>query len=287
MSPSPGLGVPPLVIALVLGAAVLHASWNALLRSGLDRLWSITLMCIVGATAAGVATLFLPIPAPASWPYAGLSALLQIGYCLFLVRAYEKGELGQIYPIARGAGPLLVALGAAVFAGERLGVQSLAGLGLVCGGIVSLSLGKDRPDLGATLDALIAGALIAAYMVSDGVGVRLSGHALSYVAWMTLAQGAPMPLVYLALRRRFPPVRLNDPETLKALGGGVLGLVAYTVVVWALSLAPMAKVSGLRETSILFAAAIAFFVLKEPVTGRRLAGVGAIAAGAVTLLANG
>ena len=120
--------VPPLVLALVLGAALLHASWNAMLRSGLDRLWSITLMCAVGASAAAVAALILPPPAPASWPYAGLSAVLQIGYCLFLVRAYERGELGQVYPVARGAAPLLVALGAAVFAGERLAPQALTGL---------------------------------------------------------------------------------------------------------------------------------------------------------------
>ena len=282
MSPAPALGVPPLVLALVLGAALLHASWNALLRSGLDRLWSITLMCMVGAAAAAIATFFLPLPAPASWPYAGLSAVLQIGYCLFLVRAYEKGELGQIYPIARGAAPLLVALGAAVFAGERLGVQAFAGLALVSGGIVGLTLGRDRPDLRSSLDALVASAFIAGYMVCDGVGVRLSGHALSYVAWMTLAQGAPMPLVYLALRRRFPPIRL-DAETLKSLGGGLLGLVAYTVVVWALSLAPMAKISGLRETSILFAAILGALFLKERFTLRRGACAAVITVGALLL----
>ena len=279
---TPGAGVPPLVLSLVLGAALLHASWNALLRSGLDRLWSITLMCAVGASAAAIATLFLPLPAPASWPYAALSATLQIGYCLFLARAYEQGELGQIYPIARGAAPLLVALGAAVFAGERLGPQAIVGLGLVSGGIVALSLGKDRPDLRSTLAALATGGFVAGYMVTDGVGVRLSGHPLSYVAWMTLAQGAPMPLIYLALRRRFPPLRA-DAETFKALGGGVLGLVAYTVVVWALSLAPMAKVSGLRETSSLFAAILGVLFLKERFTIRRGACAALITVGALLL----
>jgi drug/metabolite transporter (DMT)-like permease len=255
-------------VALVLAAALMHASWNAMLRSGLDRLWSITLMCLVAAAASAVAVFFLPIPNPASWPYAALSAVLQIGYCLFLVRAYEKGELGQVYPVARGSAPLLVAIGAAVFAGERLAPQAMAGLALVSGGIVGLSLGKDRPDLRSTIAALITGAFIAGYMVTDGVGVRLSGHAISYVAWMTLAQGAPMPLVYLAMRRRFPPLRL-DRETWKALGGGVLGFLGYGVVVWALAQAPMAKVSGLRETAILFAAIIGALFLKERFTARR------------------
>ena len=274
--------VPPLVVALVLGAALMHASWNAMLKSGLDRLWSITLMCVVGAGASGAAVFFLPLPDPAARPYALLSAGLQIAYCLFLVRAYAVGELGQVYPIARGAAPLLVATGAAIFAGERLAPSALAGLALVSGGIVGLSLGKDRLAGAAARDAALTGAFIAAYMVSDGIGVRLSGHAFSYVAWMTLIQGAPMPLVYLALRRRFPPLK-PDAETLKALGGGVLGLLGYGIVVWAMSLAPLAKVSGLRETSILFAAVLGVLFLKERFTIRRGACAIAITAGALLL----
>jgi drug/metabolite transporter (DMT)-like permease len=274
--------VPPLVLVMVLGAALLHAAWNALLRSGADRLWSITVMCAVSAAACAIGTVFLPLPAPAAWPYAAFSALLQIGYCLFLVSAYEKGELGQVYPIARGAAPLLVAIGAAVFAGERLAPQAIGGLALVSGGIVGLSLGKDRLGLAATRDALITGVFIAGYMVSDGIGVRLSGHALSYFAWMTLAQGAPMPLVYLAIRKRFPPLR-PDADTLKAVGGGVMGLTAYGIIVWALSLAPMAKVSGLRETSILFAAIIGAVFLKEQFTARRGACALMISVGTILL----
>jgi len=277
-----GPGVPPLVIVLLLGSALIHATWNALLRGGADRLKSITLMCLVSAAASLPLMALSPAPAMASWPYAALSAALQIGYCLFLVSAYEKGELGQVYPVARGSAPLLVALGAALFAGERLAPQAIAGLVLVSGGIVALSLGKDRPDLRATLAAVVTGGFIAGYMVTDGVGVRLSGHALSYVAWMSLAQGAPMPLVYLAVRRRFPPLR-PDAETWKALGGGVLGFLGYGVVVWALSLAPMAKVSGLRETSILFAAILGVVFLKEPFTLRRAACAAVISAGAMLL----
>ena len=147
---------------------------------------------------------------------------------------------------------------------------------------MALSLGRERLGGRSTRDALIAGVFIAGYMVTDGIGVRLSSHAFSYVAWMTLAQGAPMPLVYLALRRRFPPLG-TDPETLKALGGGVLGLVSYGVVVWAMSLAPMAKVSGLRETSILFAAIIGALFLKERFSLRRGVCAAAITAGALLL----
>jgi len=279
-----GFGVPPLVVALLLGAALIHATWNALLRGGEDRLKSITLMCLVAAAASLPLMAVLPAPARASWPYAALSAALQIGYCLFLVRAYRDGQLGQVYPIARGAAPLLVALGAAAFAGERLAPPAILGLVLVSGGIMGLSLGRGRADLRSTLAALVTGAFIAGYMVTDGVGVRLSGQPVAYYAWMSFAQGAPMPLVYLALRRRLPSLA-PDRQTWIALGGGVLGFAGYGIVVWALSMTAMAKVSGLRETSILFAAILGAVFLKEPFTLRRAACAVVICAGAMLLAA--
>ena len=275
-------GVPPLVVALVLGAAVLHATWNAMLRSGADRLWSISVMCLVSAVASLPFMLVLPPPAMASWPYAVLSAGLQIGYCLFLVRAYRDGQLGQVYPIARGSAPLLVALGAAAVAGEHLPLRAICGLAAVSGGIMGLSLGRGRADLRSTLAALATGVFIAGYMVTDGVGVRLSGRPISYVVWMTFIQGAPMPLVYLAVRRRFPPIR-RDPDTFKAVGGGILGLAGYGVVVWAMARTDMAKVSGLRETSILFAAILGAVFLKERLTAARGACALVISAGAILL----
>lgn len=274
--------IPPLVIALVLGSALLHATWNVLLRSGADRLWAITVMSLVSGAVAAVAVFLVPVPAPASWAFAALSGALQVGYCVFLVWAYEKGDLGQVYPIARGAAPLLVALGAAVFAGERLSPLALCGLALVCVGIVGLSLGRQRLHLHATLLALASGGFIAGYMVCDGIGVRLSGHPIGYFAWMSLAQAAPMPVVYFAIRGRWPAIH-PDREAAKAVGGGLISIVAYGVVVWAMAGAVMAKVSGLRETSILFAAILAGLFLKERFTPRRGACAVLITLGALLL----
>ena len=272
----------PLIIAAVLGSALLHASWNALLRAGADRLWSIAVMSAMSGLAALALTFVVPPPAPAAWPYVVGSAVIQTGYCLFLVRAYRDGHLSQVYPIARGAAPLLVALGAAVFAGEQLSPVALAGLAMVSGGIMALALGKDRPDLASSAFALACGVSIAGYMVVDGLGARISGNALSYLAWMSLAQGAPMPLIFVLVRRRWPTIR-RDAETAKALAGGLISMVAYGVVVWAMSLGEMARVSGLRETSILFAAAIGVVFLKEPLTLRRSACALAITAGVILL----
>ena len=272
----------PFVVLLILAAALIHATWNALLRSGDDRLAAMTLMCVVSALTGAAMLAVSPFPAPAAWPFAATSALIQIVYCVILVAAYERGHLSQIYPIARGSAPLLVALGAALFAGERLGVPALAGLALVSFGIVGLAMGRDRPHAADTAAALLSGGLIAAYTVIDGLGVRRAGSSGGYIGLMYLLQGAPMPLVYRLLRHRWPPVG-RDRDTLKGLGGGLLAAVGYGVIVWALGGSQMARVSGLRETAILFAAIIGMVFLKEPLTWRRGACALAIAAGAALL----
>lgn len=272
----------PLVVGLILGAALLHASWNAILRGGGDRLWSITVMCGMSALVAAPFLPFLAAPARASWPCIGFSAALQVCYCLFLVRAYREGGLAQVYPIARGTSPLLVTLGAAIVAGERPAPQALAGVALVSLGIMALAFEKARPGARTTLAAIATGMFVAAYTLTDGVGARLSGHAQSYAAWLFLVQGAAMPAVYVALRGRLA-VPLKDPETWKVLAGGVFGLVSYGVVIWALTMAPMGRVSALRETSILFAAVIGVVFLKEKPTLPRGAAALMIAGGAVAL----
>ena len=270
------------VIALILGSALLHATWNAMLRSGADRLWSICVMCAFCALIALPVAILLPRPDAASWPYLAGSAAVQVLYTLFLVRAYRTGLLAHVYPIARGTAPLLVTVGAAVIAGERLSALGLLGVALVSGGIMAIAFGRGRPDTPSILAAVATGVFIAGYMVIDGVGVRLSGHPIAYAAWGDVAQGLPMPFVYLAIRREWPKVRL-DRTLAKAAGGAAISITAYGVVVWAMSLSPMGQVSALRETSILFAALIGAVFLKERLTARRLVGAAMIAGGAVAL----
>lgn len=272
----------PVVVALILTAAVLHATWNAILRSGADRLWSITVMGTVGLLVALPFAIGLPHPAPASWAYIALSAVLQTGYSLFLVRAYRDGHLTHVYPIARGTAPLLVTLGAAVFAGEHLARIGLLGIVLVSGGIITLALGRSRPDAKSTMAALATGVFIASYMVTDGVGVRLSGQAIGYAAWQAVAQGSALFLTYIALRRRAPALPRGRPGV-DVLIASVLGLVGYSVVIWAMDHGAMGKVSALRETSILFAAVIGALFLRESITPRKIIGAVAIAGGAICL----
>jgi len=272
----------PLVVALVLCAAILHASWNAVLRGRGDKLWSVTVMSFAATVVAIPVVALLPLPAPPSWPYLALSVGLQVVYSWFLVLAYRLADLGQVYPMVRGSVPLLVTLGAAVFAGERLSVPAVAGIMLVSLGIMSLALGKGRAQPKAVAAALANSVVIATYTVTDGIGARLSGNSFTYVSWIFVLYGVVMPAAFMATRGKLV-VRWSAPETRTALLAGLVQLVTYGTVIWALTMAPIGPVSALRETSIVFAAFIGRIFLSEPLTARRLGASAVIAAGAACL----
>jgi drug/metabolite transporter (DMT)-like permease len=270
------------ITALVLFAALLHASWNALLKGGSDRLWSMTIMGVATSLVCAALFPFLPLPHPVSWPYILASALLHVGYNAFLIRAYRGGEFGSAYPVARGSSPLLVTLGAALVAGEWPGVTGLIGILLVSGGIISLAFrGRHLPEAGIVY-ALGTGCFIAAYSVTDGVGGRLSGNAVSYTLWMCLMWGATAVPVYVARRRDWHLWR-GMRQTGTAALGGVVSLVAYGVVIFAMTRAPMGAVSALRETSVLFAVLLGRVFFAEQLSGRRILSALVIVVGAICL----
>ena len=272
----------PTVVGLLLLAAILHATWNAVLRSGSDRLWSITVMSFSTTALALPCILFLPLPDSASWPYIAVSSVLQVIYSIFLIRAYEHGELGSVYPIARGSAPLLVTIGALFFAHEHLNWVMLVSIALLSVGIMALTRGQTRPSWTSVKLALATGLFIASYTITDGIGTRLSGNPLSYAAWIFTAFGVMLPIAFLVIRRGTLP-RIRRGETLKALLGGSLSLATYFLVTSALALGPIGAVSALRETSVVFAALIGRAFLGEDLTKRRLGACAMIACGAIFL----
>lgn len=273
----------PLVLALVLAAAVLHASWNALLKSGADRLRSITVMQVAAASACLPLLFVLPRPDAACWPALLTSTALHLGYNLFLVRAYAYGDLGQVYPVARGSSPMLVTVGAALVAGEDPGILAALGILTISAGILSLARGWGRDARAGLSTAVATGCFIAAYTVSDGLGGRLSGHPVSYAAWLFVADGFPLIPVYAVVRRDLLDLVATDRATAKSAVGGLVSLVAYSAVIVAASVSPMGPVSALRETSVVFAALIGWLFLGETLTVRRLGSCALVAAGAVVL----
>lgn len=270
------------ITALVLFAAFLHASWNALLKGGEDRLWSMTIMGVGTSLACLALVPLLPLPHPASWPYLLGSAVLHIGYNAFLIRAYRGGEFGSAYPVARGSSPLLVTLGAALTAGEWPRPIAALGILLVSAGIISLAFrGRRLPEAGI-LYALGTGFFIAAYSVTDGIGGRLSGNATAYTVWMCLLWGGTAIPVYV-LRRRDGRLWRGARQTGMAALGGIVSLLAYGIVIYAMTLAPMGAVSALRETSVLFAVLLGRIVFGEQLSGRRVLSALVIVVGALCL----
>lgn len=259
-----------LVFFAVLSAAALHAGWNAVVKVGLDRFSSILLLSLVQSGLALALLPFFPVPAPAAWPWLLVSALLHSGYKLFLIRAYEHGDLSQVYPLARGTAPLVVAVAGALLLGEAITpAKSLAVLAISLGVIV-MSL-KGGADLGAIpakafLYAMGTAGFTASYTVVDGVGARLAGTASGFTMWMFVGDGLGM-IAYAGLTRGRGAFLGLVPAWRSGLAAGAMSLGSYWIAIWAFTLAPIALVAALRETSVLFAMLIAVVVLKEP-TGR-------------------
>lgn len=270
-----------LVIALVLLAALLHATWNAVGKASADPLCSIALITASGGVAMALLIPFVPAPARASWPYLALSIGLHFGYQLSLVAAYRHGDLSQVYPIARGLAPLGVALLAALALGEAPSPIQGLGLVLACTAIASLALGGDRlASRHAVLHATVTALWISLYSVVDGQGARLAGNAFSFACWSMAVDSLPI-FLWAAARRRYKLFELARAEGGRCFAGGVMSVVAYTIVLWAFARRPLWGVSALRETSVLFAAYLGSRVLGEPFGRRRIAAAAALALGLV------
>lgn len=271
---------------VVLLAALLHASWNAMLHGNRDRFLSMTWMSIAMAAVATPIALSSPLPAPAAWPYIVASGLVHIFYNMSLVRSYRRNDLALAYPVARGSSPLLVTLGAALFAQEAISPLHGFGVALISGGIIAIALQGRRVSRAGLLAALATGATIALYTVIDGIGVRLSdGQAVSYAAWMFLFYWL-MPVLFVAVRgpkALWAPVRSEPLSVGVSMAGGVVSLAAYGIVIWVLQSGAMGAVSALRETSVVFAVLIGRVFLGETVNRTRWLACLVVTAGAVLL----
>jgi drug/metabolite transporter (DMT)-like permease len=269
----------PLSILLVLLAAFMHASWNALLRGGADRAQSMAIMNATLGIVGVVLLLIAGLPATASWPYVVASGVLHWIYVGLLVVTYRSGDLGETYPVARGSSPALVALGGSLLAGEWMKLTGMVGVGLVCAGIFMLAAAKGRLRHMNLPWALATGVSIAAYTLVDGLGVRASGNWLGYTA-ATFAFFIFLPLWPL-VRSGAAYFKAPAGEVAKAVGGGVISILAYGAIIWAMQVSPLGAVSALRETSVVFAALLGAMFLGERLTGWRIAACCIIAAGAV------
>jgi drug/metabolite transporter (DMT)-like permease len=269
----------------VLFAALLHASWNAIVKSGSDKFLD-TVLVACGAALVSAATLpFLPLPAAASWPYIVASAIIHIAYFALVAAAYRTGDLSYVYPIMRGAAPLLTALLAGFFVAERLTPGGWAGVLLISTGILLLAVNQwrhGRFHLSQTLFALGNAAVICIYTLVDGVGTRLSRNSFSYVGWMLALDGA-MLSAFLLVRHRDAALRQLRARWHFGAGGGLCTWASYAIALWAMTRAPVALVAALRESSVIFGTVLAAAVLREKFGSARYAAAFLVCSGAVAL----
>jgi drug/metabolite transporter (DMT)-like permease len=264
------LSVP--VILLVLFAGVLHAAWNAIAKAVHDKLVAFGLMSVAFTVGGAVTLVFTGMPRHEAVVFAVVSAIIHIGYDLALLRSYRLGAFGHAYPIARGTSPVLVGVGAWLFASERLDTFATAGVLIVAAGLISIvfvSGRLERDDLPATVAAVLTGCAIASYSLVDGIGVRHAHNPMGYAALLFVMQGPPMLAVALAARWRDPA--WTSRRTVPAgIAAGLLALAAYGIVIWAQTQGALAVVSALRETSVITGAVIAAVVFRENFGWRRV-----------------
>lgn len=269
---------------LVLVAAVLHATWNAIVKKARDPLVMQATIIAVSALIALPFALALPFPEAATWGYILAGVAVHGFYFTFLVKAYEVGDFSHVYPVARGTGPMIVAIVASLFLGEALTLAQYAGVALVSLGILSLALtAPGKGGARALRYALAVGLAIATYTVIDGLGARSGPEPFSFIAWLLVLSA--LPIGALALRRRGGRAALAAARVQwrSGLAAGAICGLAYAIVLWAYSAGALAVVAALRETSVIFAALIGAIIFGEPFGARRIVAAAIVVAGVAAI----
>lgn len=270
------------VFCIVLLAAALHATWNAIVKRGGDTLLTTILVTGSAALIAAVGLPFLPHPSPESWPFIAASSLFQIAYFVLVARTYRIADMSLTYPMMRGTAPLLVALASLVLIGERLSRSAWLGVGIICAGILSMAGAARNNNRAGVALALGNAVVIAGYTLIDGIGVRRSGAPSAYTLWIFLLTGVVL-VGWVLTRQRTGILRYAGRNWALGLLGGAGTIGSYGLALWAMTVAPVAVVAALRETSILFGVAIAALILREKVGAAKIIGVCVIAGGAAAL----
>ena len=277
--------MPLSIVLLVLAAALMHAAWNALIKTSRDISLDTALVACTAALVAAALLPFIAVPAPASWPYLALSFVIQLVYYRLLAGAYRHGDLSYAYPLMRGMAPPLVAIAGAFVHDDPSSPWLWAGVALISTGVLLIGgwrLTLARAPSRATWFALANAAVIASYTLIDGIGVRQSGHPASYGLWLFFLIGLPIIPAVVWRRGRVLAGHLRR-EWRRSLLSGSLSVVVYLIALWAMTQAPIAAVAALRETSVIFAALIGALWLKEPFGPQRIAGACVVAAGIALL----
>ena len=272
------------VVLLVLLGACLHATWNALVKSGSDKQLD-SAMVAMGASVTAIAALpFVPLPAAAAWPYIITSVCIHFTYFRLVGAAYRHGDIGLVYPLMRGAAPLIVAISTATILDETLTPLMYAGIAIISGGVLALAFearggGSTRRAVGVAL----LNAVVSLYTYIDGIGARAAGHPIAYTLWISILPPLPLFAFAFATRGTSAVLRHAASSWKRGLFGGAGSVASYGLALYAMTRAPIAAVAALRETSILFALLISVLILKERAGPWRYVAGAIIAAGGLAM----
>lgn len=266
-------------ILLILGAALLHALWNSIVKGADDRILTIGLIGLGNAIFGIALALFVAPPAPESYPFIVLTVLIHFFYFVFLIAAYRLGDFSQVYPIARGVAPVLVACGAMIFVGEFLHLRGWIGLLMISFAIFVLVFSKSdlKVSSKAVGAALLTGICIASYTIVDGSGVRVAGSALGYIGWSFGAQ-IVLGIGFILFRYRHLHA-MSFKGYVAGIAGGLISGSAYALAIYAMSLTTLGSVSAIRESSVIIAALIGVIWFGERPWASRLTASIIVAAG--------
>jgi drug/metabolite transporter (DMT)-like permease len=273
------------VFLAVLAAAAAHAGWNAVIKGGGEPLVTTALLSFAAGVVGVPLLAWAGLPNAAAWPWVVASIIVHVGYFASLIETYRYGDLGQVYPIARGSAPLLTAICGALLLGEDLNLRGWSGILLLVAGVLLLSLGGQRSllvDRRGVRYALITALTISAYTLVDGIGARASCNSVAYTASLFIGCAFAM-LGYLLWRGGGVALAKAAPYWRSAMLGGGMQVISYGIAIWAMTVAPIALVAALRETSVLFGLLIAVVVLKEPLSKVRIAAVLIVVGGLLLL----
>ncbi len=279
-----------IVFIVVLAAAVMHATWNALVKVSGDRLFSMAVMMITHTVIAAPFVFYFGLPDPDAWIWIGLSVVIHLFYYFGVIYQYRYGDLSYVYPMSRGSAPLLVCLIAYLYIGESLTSTGIVAIIVISLGILVLALPhrlKFTFPGKATLAAMFTALTIAGYTMVDGIGGRTDPQVFRYIAWLFVLEGCPLLVFMLWRRNKMQLVEAWRSVGVKSVLGGVLSTAAYALVIWAMSTTPLAAVSALRETSVIIAALIGTYLMKESLGPRRIAASALVTIGIIILQVAG
>ena len=270
------------VILLVLGAALLHATWNIIVKGGSDKLFETAMNALGGGLGAMLILPFVPLPALRCVPLLCLSCLCHLAYYLSMAQAYKTTDLTLGYTLMRGTAPMLTAFALGIL-GTPLGSVAWGGILLLCSGIFALALQEKMNgggNLRGVLYSLRTSFVIMGYTLADGFGARLSGDSVSYTCWIFFLNIFPLHIYVLISRGREYLAYLKKRGVV-GVSGGLCGLGSYGIAIWAMTVAPIALVAALRETSVIFGMIMAVLFLGEKLTPLRVLAILLVMAGAM------